>query len=121
MAAEARRLGLAFSSKDPFHLLQTPFALIRRSRRTFREIDNVLWGRWEPRGPRLRLRVPGDRRRVATVHRRLPQTPPGNGSENQADDGEQRWDRQSEAVPERRLDWEQPKLQQGSRALAGPQ
>lgn len=46
MAAEARRLGLAFSSKDPFHLLQTPFALIRRSRRTFREIDNVLWGRW---------------------------------------------------------------------------
>jgi hypothetical protein len=46
MAAEARRLGLAFSSKDPFHLLQTPFALIRRSRRTFREIDNVLWGHW---------------------------------------------------------------------------
>lgn len=37
---------MAFSAKDPFGLLQTPFALIRRSRRTFREVDNVLWGRW---------------------------------------------------------------------------
>jgi hypothetical protein len=46
MVAEARRLGLAFSERDPFHLLQMPFALLRRSRMTFREIDNVLWGRW---------------------------------------------------------------------------
>jgi hypothetical protein len=46
MAAEARRLGLDFSAKDPFDLLQMPFAMIQRSRRTFREIDNVLWGTW---------------------------------------------------------------------------
>jgi len=57
----------------------------------------------------------------SSVRGRLPETPPGQGSESQADDGDQRWDRQSEAVPERRLDWEQPKLQQGSRAVAGPQ
>jgi hypothetical protein len=46
MAAEARRLGLAFSGKDPFDVLKMPFALIRRSRRTFREVENVLWGHW---------------------------------------------------------------------------
>jgi hypothetical protein len=57
----------------------------------------------------------------SSVRGPLRETAPGQGCENQADDGEQRWDRQSEAVPERRLDWEQPKLQQGSRAFAGPQ
>jgi hypothetical protein len=46
LAAEARRLGLAFSAKDPFDVLGMPFALIRRSRHTFREAENVLWGRW---------------------------------------------------------------------------
>jgi hypothetical protein len=46
VAAEARRLGLAFSAKDPFDVLEMPFALIRRSRRTFREVENVLWGHW---------------------------------------------------------------------------
>jgi len=45
MAAEARRLGLAFSAKDPFDVLGISFALIRRSRHTFREAENVLWGR----------------------------------------------------------------------------
>lgn len=46
MTAEARRLGLAFSAKDPFDVLGTPFALIRRARRTFREVENVMWGPW---------------------------------------------------------------------------
>ena len=46
MASEARRLGLAYAPKDAFGLLDMPFALIRRSRLTFREVDNVLWGRW---------------------------------------------------------------------------
>jgi hypothetical protein len=57
----------------------------------------------------------------SSVRGRLHQIPPGQGSENHSDHGEQRWDRQSEAVPEHRLDWEQPKLQHGSRAFAGPQ
>jgi hypothetical protein len=46
MAAEAGRLGLAFSGKDPFGVLEMPFALIRRSRMTFHEVENVLWGHW---------------------------------------------------------------------------
>jgi hypothetical protein len=44
--AEARRLGLNFSPKDPFGLLDEPFALLRWSQRSYGRLDNVLWGPW---------------------------------------------------------------------------
>ena len=43
---EARRLELGFSAKDPFGLLDEPFALMRWSRRAYGKLDNVLWGAW---------------------------------------------------------------------------
>jgi len=46
MQAEARRLRLRYSSKDPFDLLDEPFALVRWSRRSYGRVDNVLWGPW---------------------------------------------------------------------------
>ena len=44
--SEARRLGLRFSAKDPFDLLDEPFALMRYSQRSYGKLDNVLWGTW---------------------------------------------------------------------------
>jgi hypothetical protein len=52
---------------------------------------------------------------------RLLEIRPGQDSENDTRDGEQWWDWQSESVPERRLDWQQPKLKHGARAFASPQ
>ncbi len=46
MQAEARRLRLRYSSKDPFDLLDEPFALVRWSRHSYGRVDNVLWGQW---------------------------------------------------------------------------
>ncbi len=56
----------------------------------------------------------------SSLRGRLLKTRPGHGGENQPSDGEQWWDWQSEAVPERGLESEQSKLEQGSRAFAGP-
>lgn len=44
--AEADRLGLRFSAEDPFGLLDEPFALWRRSQRSYGRLDTVLWGTW---------------------------------------------------------------------------
>ena len=43
---EARRLGLRFSAKDPFDMLDEPFALMRWSQRSYGKLDNVVWGTW---------------------------------------------------------------------------
>jgi hypothetical protein len=43
---EARRLGLRFSARDPFDLLDEPFALTRWSQRSYGNLDNVVWGTW---------------------------------------------------------------------------
>jgi hypothetical protein len=43
---EARRLGLRFSARDPFGLLDEPFALMRWSQRSYGKLDNVVWGTW---------------------------------------------------------------------------
>lgn len=43
---EARRLGLRFSAKDPFDLLDEPFALMRWSQRSYGKLDNLVWGTW---------------------------------------------------------------------------
>jgi hypothetical protein len=43
---EARRLGLRFSARDPFDLLDEPFALMRWSQRSYGKLDNVVWGTW---------------------------------------------------------------------------
>jgi len=51
--AEARRLGLRYSAKDPFGLLDEPFALMRWSQRSYGRLDNVLWGTWR----RLQVRA----------------------------------------------------------------
>jgi hypothetical protein len=44
--AEANRLGLRHSAKDPFGLLDEPFDLWGSSQRSFGTLDNVLWGTW---------------------------------------------------------------------------
>lgn len=44
--AEARSLGLRYSAKDPFDLLDEPFALMRWSQRSYGKLDNVVWGTW---------------------------------------------------------------------------
>ncbi len=46
MQAEARRLGLRYSEKDTFGLLDEHFLLFRRTRRSYGEVDNVLFGTW---------------------------------------------------------------------------
>lgn len=46
MRAEARRLRLRFSAKDPFAHLDEPFALFRWTQRSSGEVTNVLWGTW---------------------------------------------------------------------------
>jgi hypothetical protein len=46
MEAEARRLGLRYSDKDTFGLLDEPFLLFRRTRSSYGEIENVLFGTW---------------------------------------------------------------------------
>jgi hypothetical protein len=51
--AEARRLGLRYAAKDPFAVLDHPFALFRRTRRRYGGVDNVLWGMW--RGLEVRV------------------------------------------------------------------
>jgi hypothetical protein len=51
--AEARRLGLRYSAKDPFAILDHPFALFRRTRRRYGGVDNVMWGTW--RGLEIRV------------------------------------------------------------------
>lgn len=43
---EARRLGLSFSSNDPFRTLDLPFSLFRRTAKSYGELTNVLWGGW---------------------------------------------------------------------------
>jgi hypothetical protein len=43
---EARRLGLRFSARNRFDLLDEPFALMRWSRRSYGKLDNVVWGTW---------------------------------------------------------------------------
>ncbi len=43
MGSEARRLRLRFAARDPFDLLDEPFALFQHA---YSEIDNVLWGAW---------------------------------------------------------------------------
>jgi hypothetical protein len=46
LEAEANRLGLRYSARDPFGLLDEPFALLRWSQRSYGRLDNVLWGTW---------------------------------------------------------------------------
>ena len=46
MAAEARKLGLQYSEKDTFGMLEEPFLLFRRTRRSYGDVDNVLFGTW---------------------------------------------------------------------------
>jgi hypothetical protein len=46
MEAEARKLGLRYSEKDSFGLLNEPFLLFRRTRSSYGEVDNVLSGTW---------------------------------------------------------------------------
>jgi hypothetical protein len=46
MQAEARKLGLQYSEKDTSRLLDEPFLLFRRTRASYGEIDNVLFGTW---------------------------------------------------------------------------
>lgn len=49
MRAEAGSLGLRYSSKDRFDLLDQPFRLLRWTRRSYGAIENVLWGVWGDR------------------------------------------------------------------------
>lgn len=44
MRAEAKRMQLRFSAKDPFALLAEPFELFRWTRASYASLDNVLWG-----------------------------------------------------------------------------
>lgn len=44
--AEARRLRLFHAARDPFGILDQPFALFRRTRAANGDIDNVVWGSW---------------------------------------------------------------------------
>ncbi len=61
---EARRLGLRFSAKDPFDLLDEPFALMRWSQRSYGTLDNVVWGTWHGApGAGVRVRVQCERGR----------------------------------------------------------
>lgn len=46
MEAEARKLGLRYSEKDSFGLLDEPFLLFRRTRSAYGEVGNVLFGSW---------------------------------------------------------------------------
>ena len=46
MEAEARKLGLRYSEKDAFEMLEEPFLLFRRTRRSYGDVDNVLFGTW---------------------------------------------------------------------------
>lgn len=46
MAAEARRLRMRFSAEDRFGLLDEPFQLFRSTRRSYGQVENVLWGPW---------------------------------------------------------------------------
>lgn len=46
MTAEARKLGLRYSEKDKFGLLDESFLLFRRTRSSYGEVDNVLFGTW---------------------------------------------------------------------------
>lgn len=51
--AEARRLGLTYSARDPFAIISNPFALFRRTRRRYGGVDNVMSGTW--RGLEVRV------------------------------------------------------------------
>lgn len=53
VGAEARRLGLRYSAKDPFAILDHPFSLFRRTRGSYGGVDNVMWGTW--RGLEVRV------------------------------------------------------------------
>jgi hypothetical protein len=44
LRSEARRLRLRYAARDPFGMLDEPFALFRPGR--LAELDNVLWGPW---------------------------------------------------------------------------
>ena len=46
MQDEAERLGLRYAEGDPFGTLDEPFALFRRTARSYGVLDNVLWGTW---------------------------------------------------------------------------
>jgi len=46
MTAEASKLGLRRSEKDTFGLLDESFLLFRRTRSSYGEVDNVLFGTW---------------------------------------------------------------------------
>jgi hypothetical protein len=50
--AEARHLGLAFAERDPFELLDGPFAVLRRGGGGIRDLRNVQWGTWRGRDVR---------------------------------------------------------------------
>jgi hypothetical protein len=51
--AEARRLGLRYSAKDPFAIMSHPFSLFRSTRRRYGGLDNVMSGVW--RGLEVRV------------------------------------------------------------------
>ncbi len=46
MTAEARKLGLRYSGKDTFGIVDESFLLFRRTRSSYGEVDNVLFGTW---------------------------------------------------------------------------
>ncbi|HZD18754.1 MAG TPA: hypothetical protein VE669_11490 [Actinomycetota bacterium] len=47
LRAEARRLGLSFSREDPSGIIDIPFDLFGRTRRSYGALSNVLSGSWE--------------------------------------------------------------------------
>ena len=77
MRAEARKLGLAFSAKDRFDLVE-PFAVFSPATRLYAETENVLWGRWRDLEVRVfdysYQRSDDDRREMSCV---LIAIPPG--------------------------------------------
>jgi hypothetical protein len=77
MREEAQRLGLAFSAKDRFDLVE-PFDFFGSATRLYAETENVLWGRWRDLEVRVfdysYQRSDDDRREMSCV---LVAIPPG--------------------------------------------
>ena len=75
MRAEARRLGLGFSAKDRFDLVE-PLAVFNPATRLYAETENVLWGRWRDLEVRVfdysYQRSDDDRREMSCVQIAIP-------------------------------------------------
>ena len=76
MRAEARRLHLRYSTRDPFALLDEPFSLFRWTELSSGEVENVLWGSWRHLEVRafdyMYARSENDERRFSCVLAAIP-------------------------------------------------